>query len=201
MRRRGFAAPTAAVSRSALNVPAWHPCFHQLPACLHHIYVSQLQRIWHRLKHSPLLQYITTLPQRPHSTLLLSKGYPSALEPNSSHVLQERSARLLCASPEKAPTSPNRAKNATNYWGSRRWRLSFNPWQVCFRIWIETSWHLGWRGREILKRAMLHHVLLLCDTEYSSGDHFLYDKEVISFMPQRYAFKSWWPSTPVRTVV
>lgn len=50
---RGFAAPTAAATISALDVPAWHPCFHQLPACLHHIYVSQLQRIWHRLKHSP----------------------------------------------------------------------------------------------------------------------------------------------------
>lgn len=58
----------------------------------------------------PPLQYITTLPQRQHSTLLFSKGYPSAPEPNSSHVLQERSARLLCASPEKAPTSPHRAK-------------------------------------------------------------------------------------------
>lgn len=29
-----------------------------------------------------------------HSTLLLSKGYPSAPEPNSSHVFWERNARL-----------------------------------------------------------------------------------------------------------
>lgn len=110
-----------------------------------------LRRAWHRLKSSPP-QYITTLPQRPHSTLLLSKGYPSALEPNSSHVLRERSTELHGASPEKAPRlpPPTGPKNATNYWGSLRWRLSFNPWQVLLRIWIDISWYLGWWGKYIL---------------------------------------------------
>lgn len=75
-----------------------------------HIRLSATENLASTQTHPTPSKYITTLPQRPHSTLLLSKGYPSAPEPNSSRVSRERSARLHGASPEKAPASPDTAK-------------------------------------------------------------------------------------------
>lgn len=164
--------PQHQFSSVPLAVPAWHSCFHQLPTCLYHIYVSQLQRLeefgidWTTPPHpTPTpFQYITTLPQRPHSTFLLSKGYPSAPEPNSSHVLRERSAELGFASPEKAPASPKGPKNATNYWESDAEGLLLTPDRYCWGSELTPPDTLGDGGRHCLEPALLHHVSLWCDT-------------------------------------
>lgn len=128
-------------------------------------------------------QYITTLPQRPHSTLLLSKGYPSAPEPNSSRVLRERSARLHGASPEKAPASPHTAKKMLqNIEGAAAEGFLLTPDRYCRGSELRLPDSLGDGGGQYYSEgAVLHHVLLLWDTEYSSGAHLHYNTEVISF--------------------
>lgn len=62
---------------------------------------------------------------------------------------------------------PIGAKNATNYWGSRHWSLSFNPWQVPLGYYQDVNgrdravWHSGdWEGFRGVHRqdeqALLH---------------------------------------------
>lgn len=126
--------PHLGFSSAQHAISGWESCFHQLPTCLHHIYISHPVRVWHRLKsntptppHHPLpppsFNTQHSLPQRTHSILLPWKGYPSAPQPNSSHDFWERSTRLSSPWPPKmARASPNSGggKNATNYWGSRQ---------------------------------------------------------------------------------
>lgn len=139
-----------------------------------HVYITykslsqaELKRVWPELRRTTSsLQHIHSLPQRTHSTLLLSKGYPSAPEPNSSHVFWERSAQLLCASLRRPRPPLTRAENATNYWGSRQWSLSFNPWQVLLGYYQDVNgrdravWHSrdceGFRSAHLHERALLH---------------------------------------------
>lgn len=62
---------------------------------------------------------------------------------------------------------PPRPKNATNYWGSRHWSLSFNPWQVPLGYYQDVNgrdravWHdgdrEGFRGVHLQdEQALLH---------------------------------------------
>lgn len=67
---------------------------------------------------------------------------------------------------------PRGPKNATNYWGSRQWSLSFNPWQVPLGYYQDVNgrdravWHTGdperllqWKGR--VTSAVFWHWALL----------------------------------------
>lgn len=76
-------------------------------------------------------------------------------------------ALSFCVPPLRRPRPPlTRAKNATNYWGSRQWSLSFNPWQVLLGYYQDVNgrdravWHSrdceGFRGAHLHERALLH---------------------------------------------
>lgn len=98
----------------------------------------ELGKVWHWLKH-PLLP--STHNIRTHSTLFLSKGYPSAPEPNSSHVFWKRSTRLYCASPEKALAFPHRPRKMLQMIeGADNEGFLLTPdryWWVVTKMWIE----------------------------------------------------------------
>lgn len=150
-----------------------------------HVYITytslskwELERVWHRLRCNPILPSTHNTPSHkehipPSScrkdTHLPRSQIPAMFSGNVAPGFSEPPLRR----PAPPPTG---AKNATNYWGSSRWSLSFNPWQVPLGGYQDVNgrdravWHKGlggfqrctssgWTG--LVTSAMFwHHALL-----------------------------------------
>lgn len=162
------------------------PCrFQHLYLCLslmfssaHHMFTSlskalSVQEVVESLApaqvHHPFLQHVHSLPQRTHPTLFLSKGYPSALQQNSSMFSGEAVfdffLRPSLRRPRPSP-HPIQPKTLQTIKGSWHWSLSSNLWQVPlgYYHWVNGRvrglWHSrdgwGFRGVHLHEQALLH---------------------------------------------
>lgn len=113
----------------------------------------------------PFNTYISSHKEHiPHSSCRKDTHLPLSQIPA---MFSGNVALSFCVPPLRRPRPPlTRAENATNYWGSRQWSLSFNPWQVLLGYYQDVNgrdravWHSrdceGFRGAHLHERALLH---------------------------------------------
>lgn len=174
---------------SSAQLCTQHSCFHQLHTLTSHLHLSPRES-WEKsgtVSNTPCsLQHITVPPTKNTFHPLLIERIPIC--PGAKFqpcFLETEHPALLCLPWEGPHLPPQAPKNATNDWGSRQWRLSFNSWQVLMGGYQDVNWkdgsvwHLGdqegFRGVRLLdERAFLRHVLTSCNVEYSSRDNVNY---------------------------
>lgn len=121
------------------TVPAWHSCFHQLSACLHHIYVSQLQRLEESLASTETPPFNTDNPPTKatfHPPLVERIPICPGAKFQPCFVRAERRASW-CLPRDGLRLPPQVQKNATNYWGSNTESFLLTP----DRYAEDPNWH------------------------------------------------------------